>query len=120
MCINSPPYLRFAVSNKLDVMTSKQFNHITVLNIDLVVYTFLGVVILSAVCNTVWYEPDIRKIAYGKEVAVRKCRPSNAYSGALIIIDIIGRCTLFILCIAYTIRIARTKGAKHGNKHGPL
>ena len=41
-------------SNKLDVMSSEQFNLITGLNIVCVVYTFVHDIALAAACKTIW------------------------------------------------------------------
>lgn len=39
---------------KLDVMTSKQFNRLTFLNIGILIYAFIHVIFISTACNTVW------------------------------------------------------------------
>jgi len=101
-----------AASNKLDVMTSKQFNRLTVISVAFVGYTFCHVMFLSSSCNTIWNDPYHVKNADGKEISISSCKPPMIYLIPVIVIDIIGQVILIFFCVAFTIRVIRTKVRK--------
>lgn len=78
-----------SASNKVDVMTSKQFNWLSVVNIVLVAYTFLHVIFLYFTCNTIWFDPRPAKKVHGED-RYRDVCPPKMYLFTLLVVDIIG------------------------------
>lgn len=60
-------------SNKLDVMSSKQFNRITFLNLAVVFYSFVHVIFISTACRTVWAQSVQTKGIHGDPLTISKC-----------------------------------------------
>jgi len=95
-------------SIKLDVMTSKQFNILTIINVVLWGYTLLHVTFLSVACNTIWYLPQPRKNVNGIEIDAGMCWPPTIYTTTIYVVDIIAGSALILLCIAFTVRVCTT------------
>jgi len=100
---------RDRASTKLDVLTSKQFNRLAVINLSLMIYTIALTAIYCGLCNSVWKRTHKHKTADGKEVDLGSCLPSQLINGVFQMIDIIGRCTIITVCVVFTVRIIRTK-----------
>ncbi len=77
------------VINNLDVMTSKQFNRILVLNIIIAAYAFIHVAVLASLCATIWHgERTVGKGLQGEKMTYAICRAPTAYMGILYGVDI--------------------------------
>lgn len=97
------------VSIKLDVMTSKQFNRLTFLNMGILLYTFIHVIFISTACRTIWLKSVRTKGINGEALTLQHCNAPRWYLGMLYVVDIIARSCLILFAIIFAIRIIRTK-----------
>lgn len=102
--------------NKLDVMSSKQFNRLLVINIILTLYAFGHVIFLATCCATV-------KSVQGENLTYATCSPAKLsykiYMMILYLVDILGRLLIIMFWIFFVVRVLRSKkrdGPK--NKYG--
>lgn len=104
-----PLRAKTTASNKLDVMTSKQFNRLTLLTVVIVAGTFLHVLFISIACNTVWLEMIKTKGIKGEPLITSECKSPKSYMIPLLVLDLVTRSALIVLSIVFTIRIIQTK-----------
>jgi len=97
-----------AASSKLDVMSSKQFNRLTFLNIGLILYTILHVVFIITACNTAWLGTFTVNGIHGGHLTIETCNAPRYFMVPLYLLDISGRICLIILSLFFVIRIVRT------------
>lgn len=95
-------------SNKLDVMTSKQFNRLTLLTAAITAGTLLHVLMISIACNTVWLGPITTNGTNGETLITSECKAPKSYMIPLFVLDLVARSGLIVLSIVFTVRIIRT------------
>ncbi len=105
------------VINKLDVMTSKQFNRILVLNIIIATYAFIHVAVLASLCATTWHgERTVQKGLQGEKMTFAICNTPTVYFSILYGIDILGKVLVILFSIFFVIRVLRNKKTRRNEQ----
>lgn len=86
--------------DKLDVMTSKEFNRLWFINGFLFAVTCVHVLGIYLSCATIWKAPDL--VAEGlcdETLTLKTCKPFAVYMIVIFLMDLAGRCFLILLLV---------------------